>query len=194
MTAAMGTTDKAEGQARPGETAADGAGAAGAHGAARTADTDGADGTAGTAGTGAGTAAADARLDEAHLTGGRAPDRSAGTARPEGGGRAAGGEAPAPARQWPMLVVAGGFALGLLVTAFGGFRAGALIMGMSMLAGAGMRWSLPAVGLLAVRSRFTDVITYSVFGTAIVLLALMIQPKPILEIPFLEDAVRFAVR
>ncbi|WP_404816944.1 DUF3017 domain-containing protein [Streptomyces thermolineatus] len=191
MTAAMGTTDRAEGQARPGETAADGAGAAGAHGAARTADTDGADGTAGT---GAGTAAADARLDEAHLTGGRAPDRSAGTARPEGGGRAAGGEAPAPARQWPMLVVAGGFALGLLVTAFGGFRAGALIMGMSMLAGAGMRWSLPAVGLLAVRSRFTDVITYSVFGTAIVLLALMIQPKPILEIPFLEDAVRFAVR
>ena len=51
-----------------------------------------------------------------------------------------------------------------------------------------------SVGMLAVRSRFTDVITYGVLGTAIVLLALMAQPNPILEIPFLEEVIRFTVR
>jgi uncharacterized membrane protein YjjP (DUF1212 family) len=116
------------------------------------------------------------------------------TARPEGGGRAIGGQFPAPARQWPILLVLGGIAAGLLLTAAGSFRAGIVLVGASMLAGAVLRWLLPSVGMLAVRSRFTDVITYGVLGTAIVLLALMAQPHPVLEIPFLEDIVRFSVR
>ncbi|SEQ66184.1 Protein of unknown function [Streptomyces radiopugnans] len=115
------------------------------------------------------------------------------TARPEGGGRAAPGDAPAPARQWPLLCVLIGTAAGLLVT-LGHFRAGLLTVGLSVFAGAVLRWAVPSVGMLAVRSRFTDVVTYGVLGTAIVLLALMAQPAPVLEIPFLEDVVHFTIR
>jgi hypothetical protein len=116
------------------------------------------------------------------------------TARPEGGGRAASGDAPAPARQWPMLIVAGTVGLGLLLTAFGVFRYGTLLIGVALLAAGVLRWALPGVGMLAVRSRFTDLVTYGVLGVTIVLLALMIQPKPKLEIPFLEDILHFTVR
>ncbi|HEY5833485.1 DUF3017 domain-containing protein [Streptomyces sp.] len=116
------------------------------------------------------------------------------TARPEGGGRAAGPAAPAPARQWPILLVVAGTAIGLIVTAAGAFRAGTIVVGVSLLGGAVLRWAVPAVGMLAVRSRFTDVITYGVLGLAIVLLALMAQPDPLIRIPFLEDVIHFGVR
>ena len=115
------------------------------------------------------------------------------TARPEGGGRAAPGDAPAPARQWPMLTVLGIAALGLLITAFDLFRAGTLLIGAALLAGAALRWVLPGVGMLAVRSRFTDIVTYGVLGGAIVLLAMMAQPHPLLEIPFLKDTLHFTL-
>ncbi|AWE51996.1 DUF3017 domain-containing protein [Streptomyces nigra] len=115
------------------------------------------------------------------------------TARPEGGGRAAPGDAPAPARQWPVLVVCGLVAVGLLVTALDVFRAGTLLIGSALLLGAVLRWALPSVGMLAVRSRFTDMVTYGVLGGAIVLLALMAQPNPVLTIPFLNDALHFTV-
>ncbi|MEU9921132.1 DUF3017 domain-containing protein [Streptomyces griseoluteus] len=115
------------------------------------------------------------------------------TARPEGGGRAASGDAPAPARQWPVLVVLSAVALGLLLVAFDVTRAGLLLIGAALLAGAAMRWTLPGVGMLAVRSRFTDIVTYGVLGLAIVLLALMAQPYPLLEIPFLKDTLHFTV-
>ncbi len=116
------------------------------------------------------------------------------TARPEGGGRAAPGDAPAPARQWPLLAVLGTVGLGLLVTAFDAFRVGLLLIGLALLGGAGLRWFLPRVGMLAVRSRFTDIVTFGLLGCVIVLLALMVQPKPWLEIPFLDDALHFTVR
>ncbi|GHF28880.1 DUF3017 domain-containing protein [Streptomyces griseoluteus] len=115
------------------------------------------------------------------------------TARPEGGGRAASGDAPAPARQWPVLVVLCAVALGLLLVAFDVTRAGLLLIGAALLAGAAMRWTLPGVGMLAVRSRFTDIVTYGVLGLAIVLLALMAQPEPLLQIPFLKDTLHFTV-
>ncbi|MER6024855.1 DUF3017 domain-containing protein [Streptomyces sp. NPDC001851] len=115
------------------------------------------------------------------------------TARPEGGGRAAPGDAPAPARQWPLLVVLGGVALGLLLTALDVFRFGTLLIGAALLAGAVMRWILPGVGMLAVRSRFTDIVTYGVLGLVIVLLAMMVQPKPWLQIPFLKDTLHFTI-
>ncbi len=116
------------------------------------------------------------------------------TARPEGGGRAASGDAPAPARQWPILTVLSAVALGLLLTALDVFRVGTILIGAALLAGAVMRWMLPSVGMLAVRSRFTDMLTYSVLGVAIVVLALMAQPQPLLEIPFLDDTLHFTVR
>ncbi|MGW7067788.1 DUF3017 domain-containing protein [Streptomyces sp. NPDC054855] len=110
------------------------------------------------------------------------------TARPEGGGRAAGGDAPAPARQWPLLTVLSMVGLGLLLTAFDVFRVGTILIGLALITGAVMRWMLPGVGMLAVRSRFTDMVTYGALGVVIVLLALMAQPSPWLELPFLGDA------
>ncbi|MER5792414.1 DUF3017 domain-containing protein [Streptomyces sp. NPDC001980] len=116
------------------------------------------------------------------------------TARPEGGGRAASGDLPAPARQWPMLAVLATVAVGLLLTSLDQFRVGALLIGAALLAGAVMRWILPSVGMLAVRSRFTDIATYGVLGLAIVLLALMAQPKPWLVIPYLKDTLHFTMK
>ncbi|OBQ51306.1 hypothetical protein A4U61_14600 [Streptomyces sp. H-KF8] len=115
------------------------------------------------------------------------------TARPEGGGRAAPGDAPAPARQWPILAVLLVAGLGLLLTAFDLFRIGTLLIGAALLAGGVLRWVVPDVGMLAVRSRFTDIVTYGGLGLAIVLLALMVQPDPLLQIPFLKDTLHFTV-
>ncbi|GAB2905737.1 DUF3017 domain-containing protein [Streptomyces mayteni] len=117
--------------------------------------------------------------------------RTRDTARPEGGQRTAPGSAPAPIRQWPLLAVLGGTLLGLLVT-LGDFRIGLLIVGCSLLGGAAMRGWLPAVGMLAVRSRFTDVLTYGVVGALITLLTLMAEPEPWLVVPFLSDVLRFS--
>ncbi|MEU5423420.1 DUF3017 domain-containing protein [Streptomyces sp. NPDC001407] len=115
------------------------------------------------------------------------------TARPEGGGRAAPGDAPAPARQWPLLAVLGLTGLGLLLVAFDVFRVGTLLIGVAMIGGAVLRWALPSVGMLAVRSRFTDMVTYGGLGTVIVLLTLMAQPHAWVKIPFLEDVLHFTV-
>ncbi|KOT98632.1 membrane protein [Streptomyces sp. NRRL F-5755] len=138
---------------------------------------------------------------EAHAEGASEPQRpsrrfpriTTDTARPEGGARTAPGSASPPARQWPLLAVMGGVALGLFIVALGGFRIGTLLIGLSLLGGAVLRRVLPKVGMLAVRSRFTDMATYGGLGVAIVLLALMAQPKPWLKIPFLDDLVHFTV-
>ncbi|MFD9503501.1 DUF3017 domain-containing protein [Streptomyces sp. NPDC060035] len=120
------------------------------------------------------------------------------TARPEGGGRAAPGDAPAPARQWPLLTVLCTAGVGLLIVGADpfaeAFRIGTMLMGVALLAGAVLRWVVPSVGMLAVRSRFTDLVTYGLMGTLIVLLALMAQPKPWLDVPILEDVVHFTIR
>ncbi|MEW2193174.1 DUF3017 domain-containing protein [Streptomyces microflavus] len=120
------------------------------------------------------------------------------TARPEGGGRAAPGDAPAPARQWPLLTVLCTAGAGLLIVALDpfaeAFRIGTVLIGAALIAGAVLRWVVPSVGMLAVRSRFTDLVTYGLMGTLIVLLALVAQPKPWLDVPILEDAVRFTIR
>lgn len=124
----------------------------------------------------------------------RIPQTTTDTATPEGGRRVTGPDLPAPARQWPLLAVVIGVALGLAITAAGGFRVGLIMVGAALLLGAALRWLLPEVGMLAVRSRFTDLITYGVLGSAIVILTLMAQPDPILHLPFLDHIMRFAVR
>ncbi|MEU9039967.1 DUF3017 domain-containing protein, partial [Streptomyces sp. NPDC048352] len=123
----------------------------------------------------------------------RFPTVTQDTARPEGAGRAIPGAVSTPARQWPMLSVLGATAVGLLSTAVGHPRVGCLVMGVALIAAAVLRRVLPSVGMLAVRSRFTDMITYGVLGVAITLLALVMEPQG-LEIPFLESVVRFTVR
>ncbi|WP_328330345.1 MULTISPECIES: DUF3017 domain-containing protein [unclassified Streptomyces] len=124
----------------------------------------------------------------------RFPSVTRDTARPEGGGRAAPGGAPAPARQWPLLTVLVTIGVGLLLVAFDVTRVGLLLVGVALLGGAVMRWCVRSVGMLAVRSRFTDMLTYGVLGFLITLLALMVQPKPWLPVPFLEGLMRFTVR
>ncbi|MFE5561775.1 DUF3017 domain-containing protein [Streptomyces sp. NPDC056544] len=125
----------------------------------------------------------------------RFPSITRDTARPEGSGRAVPGAVSTPARQWPMLSVLTATAVGLLATAFGHPRVGCLAIGLALIAASVMRRVLPSVGMLAVRSRFTDMITYGLLGVAITLLALvMAAPKPWLVIPFMESAVRFTVR
>ncbi|MEX2984514.1 DUF3017 domain-containing protein [Streptomyces sp. C36] len=124
----------------------------------------------------------------------RPPQVTRDTARPEGGGRAAPGAAPAPARQWPLLAVLGATGLGLLIVAFDAFRVGTILIGLAVIGGAVLRWALPDVGMLAVRSRFTDMFTYGGLGAAIVLLALMAQPHAWLKLPFLDDVLHFTVQ
>ncbi|MDT9688737.1 DUF3017 domain-containing protein [Streptomyces sp. P9(2023)] len=127
----------------------------------------------------------------------RPPALTTDTARPEGSGRAAAGGASAPARQWPLLTVVGLAALGLLIVGTDlipqSFRVGTILVGVALLVGAGLRRLLPSVGMLAVRSRFTDMVTYGVMGGLIVLLALMVQPAPWLKIPFLEDILHLTI-
>lgn len=124
----------------------------------------------------------------------RFPSITRDTARPEGSGRAVPGAVSTPARQWPMLTVLTATAAGLLATAMGHPRIGCLVIGVALIGAAVLRGVLPSVGMLAVRSRFTDMVTYGLLGVAITLLALVMEPEPWLEIPFLESAVRFTVR
>ncbi|MFJ6431321.1 DUF3017 domain-containing protein [Streptomyces sp. NPDC091416] len=128
----------------------------------------------------------------------RFPSFTRDTARPEGGGRAAGGDAPAPARQWPLLAVLCTAGAGLLIVAADpfdqAFRIGTILIGVALMGGAVLRLVVPSVGMLAVRSRFTDLVTYGLLGVLIVMLSLMAQPKPWLDIPVLEDAVHFTIR
>uniref|UniRef100_A0AAU2JVY0 DUF3017 domain-containing protein n=1 Tax=Streptomyces sp. NBC_00049 TaxID=2903617 RepID=A0AAU2JVY0_9ACTN len=124
----------------------------------------------------------------------RFPSITRDTARPEGSGRAVPGAVSAPARQWPMLSVLTATAAGLLTTALGHPRVGCLVIGLALIAASVLRRVLPSVGMLAVRSRFTDMVTYGLLGVSITLLALVMEPKPLLDIPFLESAVRFTVR
>lgn len=128
----------------------------------------------------------------------RFPSFTRDTARPEGGGRAASGDAPAPARQWPLLAVLCTAGIGLLIVALNpfaeAFRIGTILIGAALIGGAVLRCVVSSVGMLAVRSRFTDLVTYGLLGVLIVMLALVAQPKPWLDIPFLEHAVRFTIR
>ena len=74
---------------------------------------------------------------------------------------------------WPFTLVV------LMVLVGGGFvvadhwRRGAIVVGIAMLVGAALRAALPdhRVGLLAVRNRPVDTVTFAAFGVAILVLA-----------------------
>ena len=75
----------------------------------------------------------------------------------------------------PLLSVIGGVALGLVIIGLHHFRWGNLVIAGSLMAGALFRAILPTrqAGLLAVRSRFTDVLTMVAMGGALLVLALV---------------------
>jgi hypothetical protein len=79
--------------------------------------------------------------------------------------------------EWPILVVLAGFAFGLTVILRDEIFQGAAILGMSILVAAGLRLFLPTrmVGTLAVRRRGIDVGMYTVLGSALVVLGLLVQ-------------------
>jgi hypothetical protein len=114
----------------------------------------------------------------------RPPAKTTGTFRPEGGSAAAGRDKPVPVRQWPIVLVLTVVGVGLLATALDAWRAGIVTIGVGMLVGAVLRAVLPEVGMLAVRSRFTDIVVMGVMGALIVVLALAALPDPVIHLPF----------
>jgi hypothetical protein len=78
-------------------------------------------------------------------------------------------------RELPLALIIGGVALGLVIIGLHHFRWGNLVIAGSLLAGAFLRLVLPTrrAGLLAVRSRFTDIVTMSAMGGSLMLLALI---------------------
>lgn len=84
--------------------------------------------------------------------------------------------------------------LGLLITWTGPFRVGLLTVGASLLVAAVLRLVLPEVGMLAVRSRFTDVSVLVVLGGLIIVLTLVAQPDPWLRLPLLDNIGRLIGR
>ena len=75
----------------------------------------------------------------------------------------------------PLALVICGVAAGLVVIALHHFRWGNLLIADSLLAGAVLRLLLPTrrAGLLAVRARFTDVLTMVAMGVGLLVLALI---------------------
>ena len=121
----------------------------------------------------------------------RRADPTTGTFPPEGSAAAADRSHPVPVRQWPIVVVLTLVAVGLAVTSFNAFRPGVITIGVALLVGCALRIALPEVGMLAVRSRFTDVLVMGVLGVAIVVLALASEPNPVITLPFVNDIARF---
>jgi Protein of unknown function (DUF3017) len=76
----------------------------------------------------------------------------------------------------PAVVVLAIAAIGLLRVATANWREGAVLLGGSLLVGAVLRAVLPLerAGMLAIRSRVIDVLSYTGLGLAVVLLALTI--------------------
>lgn len=75
----------------------------------------------------------------------------------------------------PLALIICGVGSGLVVIALHHFRWGNLLIAGSLLAGALFRLVLPTrrAGLLAVRARITDVVTMSVMGAGLMVLALI---------------------
>lgn len=124
----------------------------------------------------------------------RRPVKTTGTLPPEGSGPAMDHRHTLPIRQWPITLVLAVVGIGLEVTVASDFRYGLLVIGSGLLLGAVLRALVPEVGLLAVRSRFTDVLVLLFLGLAIVLLALVAQPDPWLQASVLEDFGKFIGR
>lgn len=81
-------------------------------------------------------------------------------------------------RELPLAAVLAGVAAGLVLVWGHHYRLGSVLVGLTLLGGAGLRLLLPlrAVGLLAVRSRPFDVAALAGMGAAVVTLAALVPP------------------
>lgn len=81
--------------------------------------------------------------------------------------------------QWPLLIVLGIVAIGLVLVVVGHWRRGTVLIGAALGVGAGLRAFLPPhqVGLLQVRSRPIDVTFLLGCAAAIIVLSLAV-PTP----------------
>ena len=82
-------------------------------------------------------------------------------------------------REWPIAIVVLGLVLGMVVVALGYFRAGAVTMSGAALMALFVRVLLPTreVGLLAVRSRWVDVVVLAMLAFSLALFAFWV-PTP----------------
>ena len=73
----------------------------------------------------------------------------------------------------PVALVAAIALVGMVLVLTQHWRRGAVLLGVALLVAAALRLAVPAerVGLLAIRGKAVDVLRYSGFGTAMVLLA-----------------------
>nr|WP_272923768.1 DUF3017 domain-containing protein [Streptomyces sp. SID3343] len=86
-------------------------------------------------------------------------------------------------REWPAVVVFGCLAAALLTAALDGFRIATVLIAATFVVAAALRLCLHDVGVLAVRSRFTDIAVMLMFGAAVLLLGLSI-PEPVFDLPW----------
>ncbi|UGQ14529.1 DUF3017 domain-containing protein [Yinghuangia sp. ASG 101] len=115
---------------------------------------------------------------------GRHPGTPAdGTYVPEGGSSPTG---VGGLREWPALVVLALLAASMVVAAVAGFRPATIMIGATFAVAAVLRTFVRDVGILAVRSRFTDVMVMLVFGASVVFLGLMVPP-PLVDLPWIPN-------
>lgn len=81
--------------------------------------------------------------------------------------------------QWPLLIVLGVLAVGLILVIIGYWRRGTVLIGAALCLGAGLRSVLPrrVAGLLQVRGRLFDVAFLLGSGISVIVLALSV-PTP----------------
>jgi len=81
-------------------------------------------------------------------------------------------------REWPIGLVLACVLISLIVVAANHFRRGSVLLAASVLLATGLRLVLPArqAGLLAVRSRWVDVIALGGLGGGLMVLALVVPP------------------
>lgn len=84
-----------------------------------------------------------------------------------------------PDSPWGLLLTLGVLGVGVGFAALGRWRLAAMLMGAALLLGALLRLVLPrmAAGLLVVRRRWIDVAVLTLFGAAVVVLALVVPPS-----------------
>lgn len=80
--------------------------------------------------------------------------------------------------QWPLALVLGGVALGLLLLATVDFRFGALVVSAFVVFGGTLRALLPqeTAGLLVVRGRPIDLAVYFTLGVGLTALSILVPP------------------